>query len=116
MRRVRVSLRAIIERVRPLVVVNAAALTNVDQAERDRTLGNALNAIAPGVMADAARRVGALVVHYSTDYVFDGASRTAYDEQAKPSPINSYGRSKLGGERRVADADVLLRELPGNRA
>jgi dTDP-4-dehydrorhamnose reductase len=100
------SLRAIIERVRPLVVVNAAALTNVDQAERDPSLADAVNAIAPGAMAEAAGRVGALVVHYSTDYVFDGASRTPYDERAQPNPINSYGRSKLAGERRVADANV----------
>ncbi len=86
--------------------MNAAAVTNVDQAERDPGLANAVNAIAPGVMAEAARRVGALFVHYSTDYVFDGAVRVPYDEEAQPNPINSYGRSKLAGERRVADADV----------
>jgi dTDP-4-dehydrorhamnose reductase len=127
-------LRAIIEHVRPLVIVNAAALTNVDQAERDPTLANAVNATAPGVMAEAARRVGALFVHYSTDYVFDGATRVPYDEEAQPNPINSYGRSKLAGERHVAATDVphliirtswvysvtgsgfvasLLRDLPG---
>jgi dTDP-4-dehydrorhamnose reductase len=128
------SLRAIIERTRPLVIVNAAALTNVDEAERDPALANAVNAIAPGVMAEVARRLGALFVHYSTDYVFDGATRVPYDEEAQPNPINTYGRSKLAGERRVADADVphliirtswvysvtgtgfvasLLRDLPG---
>ena len=128
------SLRAIIERVRPLVIVNAAALTNVDQAERDPALANAVNAIAPGIMAEAARRVGALMLHYSTDYVFDGARRVPYDEEAQPNPINSYGRSKLAGERGVASTDVphlivrtswvysvtgagfvasLLRDLPG---
>ena len=128
------SLRAIIERVRPLVIVNAAAVTNVDQAERDPALANAVNAIAPGIMAEAARRVGALMVHYSTDYVFDGARRVPYDEEAQPNPINSYGRSKLAGERGVASTDVphlivrtswvysvtgagfvasLLRDLPG---
>ena len=128
------SLREVIDRVRPLVVVNAAALTNVDQAERDPGLANAVNTIAPGVMAGAARRVGALFVHYSTDYVFDGASRVPYDEDARPNPINAYGRSKLAGEQRVAEADVphliirtswvysvtgagfvasLLRDLPG---
>lgn len=129
------SLREVIERVRPLVIVNAAAVTNVDQAERDPGLANAVNAIAPGVMADAARRVGALFVHYSTDYVFDGATRVPYDEDAPPNPINAYGRSKLAGEQRVAEADAphliirtswvysvtgagfvasLLRDLPGN--
>ena len=131
------SLRAIIERVRPLVIVNAAAVTNVDQAERDPELANAVNATAPGVMAEAARSVGALVVHYSTDYVFDGALRVPYAEDAQPHPINAYGRSKLAGERRVADADVphfiirtswvysvtgggfvasLLRDLPGKKS
>jgi len=129
------SLRTLIERVRPLVVVNAAALTNVDQAERDPALADAVNAIAPGIMADAARRVGALFVHYSTDYVFDGATRVPYDEDAPPNPINAYGRSKLAGEQRVAEADAphliirtswvysvtgagfvasLLRDLPGS--
>jgi dTDP-4-dehydrorhamnose reductase len=129
------SLRDVIARVRPLIIVNAAALTNVDQAERDPGLANAVNAIAPGVMADAARRVGALFVHYSTDYVFDGATRVPYDEDAPPNPINAYGRSKLAGEQRVAEADAphliirtswvysvtgggfvasLLRDLPGN--
>jgi len=131
------SLRAIIERLRPLVIVNAAALTNVDQAERDPALANTVNAIAPAVMAEAARRVGALFVHYSTDYVFDGAIRIPYDEEAQPNPINSYGRSKLAGERRITDADVphfiirtswvysvtgagfvasLLRDLPGKQS
>ena len=131
------SLPAIIERLRPLVIVNAAALTNVDQAERDPALANAVNAIAPGVMADAAHRVRALFVHYSTDYVFDGAIRIPYDEGAQPNPINRYGRSKLAGERRIADAGVphfiirtswvysatgagfvasLLRDLPGKKS
>jgi dTDP-4-dehydrorhamnose reductase len=100
------SLRAVIDRVRPLVIVNAAALTNVDHAERDPALANAVNTIAPRVMAEAARRVGALMVHYSTDYVFDGATRVPYDEEAEPNPINSYGQSKLAGERGVASADA----------
>jgi dTDP-4-dehydrorhamnose reductase len=99
------SLREVITRVQPRVVVNAAALTNVDQAERDPELANAVNGEAPGVMADAARIVGALMVHYSTDYVFDGELRTPYDEGARPNPINAYGRSKLAGERRTAEAN-----------
>lgn len=128
------SLRAVIERVRPLVIVNAAALTNVDHAERDPALANAVNTIAPRVMAEAAGRVGAVLVHYSTDYVFDGASPVPYDEESEPNPINNYGRSKLAGERGVASADAphliirtswvysvtgagfvasLLRDLPG---
>ncbi len=100
------SLREVIERIRPLVIVNAAALTNVDQAERNPSLANAVNAIAPGAMAEAATRIGALVVHYSTDYVFDGAIRKPYDERAQPNPINAYGRSKLAGEQRVAEVNV----------
>ena len=99
------SLRAVIERVRPVVIVNAAAVTNVDQAERDPALANAVNATAPGIMAEAAVAIGALFVHYSTDYVFDGALRVPYVEDAQPNPINAYGRSKLAGEQRVADAD-----------
>lgn len=100
------AIRAIIDRVRPSIVVNAAALTNVDQAERDPALAGAVNEIAPGVMAEASRQIGALMVHYSTDYVFDGAQTVPYDERAEPRPLNVYGTTKLGGERRIADADV----------
>ena len=128
------SLREIIARVRPRVVVNAAALTNVDHAERDPSLADAVNGVAPGVIADAASAVGALMVHYSTDYVFDGALGRPYDEWAQPNPMNAYGRSKLAGERRIAEASgphvivrtswvysstgagfvaSLLRDLPG---
>ena len=89
------SLRTVIERVRPRVIVNAAALTNVDHAERDPALANAVNTIAPRVMAEAARRVGALMVHYSTDYVFDGASRVPYDEEAEPNPMMLPGANNL---------------------
>jgi dTDP-4-dehydrorhamnose reductase len=106
------SLREIITRVRPRVVVNAAALTNVDHAEREPSLADAVNSVAPGVMADAARAVGALMVHYSTDYVFDGALGRPYDEAAQPNPLNAYGRSKLAGERRIAEANgphVIIR-------
>lgn len=100
------AIRATIARERPIVVVNSAAMTNVDQAEREPELAHAVNELAPGSMAEAARDVGALMVHYSTDYVFDGAARVPYDENAQPNPINRYGRTKLAGERRVADADV----------
>jgi dTDP-4-dehydrorhamnose reductase len=130
------ALREIIARVRPAVIVNAAALTNVDLAEREPALAEAVNGIAPGVMASAARDVRALFVHYSTDYVFDGGQRTPYDEQSRPAPVNTYGRSKLSGEQRVASADVphliirtswvysatgtgfvasLIRDLPGKQ-
>ena len=101
------ALRGMIERTRPDVVINAAALTNVDRAEHEPSLARALNEVAPGVMAEAAKRVGALLVHYSTDYVFDGATDAPYDEWAKPNPLNTYGRTKLAGEHRVASAGAL---------
>lgn len=86
----------------PALVVNAAAYTAVDQAERERDLAFAINAVAPGVLADEARRIGATLIHYSTDYVFDGAAREPYDEDAPTEPLCAYGASKLEGERRVA--------------
>jgi dTDP-4-dehydrorhamnose reductase len=100
------TLRDVIRAARPAAVVNAAALTNVDQAEREPMLARAVNEIAPGVMAEEGRRVGAVVVHYSTDYVFDGTAATPYDERARPNPINLYGQTKLAGERSVASADA----------
>jgi len=100
------TLRALIHRVRPAAVVNAAALTNVDRAEREPDLARAVNDVAPTVMAEASRDVGALIVHYSTDYVFDGAASTPYDEHAEPNPINVYGATKLAGERGVAASDA----------
>ncbi len=100
------TLRDVIRAARPAAIVNAAALTNVDQAEREPMLARAVNEIAPGVMAEEARRVGAVVVHYSTDYVFDGTATTPYDELALPNPINLYGQTKLAGERSVAAADA----------
>jgi dTDP-4-dehydrorhamnose reductase len=87
---------------RPAVIVNAAAYTAVDRAETEPELANAVNALAPGVLGEAAARAGALVVHYSTDYVFDGAASGAYREEDAPNPLNVYGRSKLAGERALA--------------
>jgi dTDP-4-dehydrorhamnose reductase len=100
------TLRDVIRAARPVAVVNAAALTNVDQAEREPMLARAVNEIAPGVMAEEGRRIGAVVVHYSTDYVFDGTATTPYDERARPNPINLYGQTKLAGEQSVAAADA----------
>lgn len=100
------TLRDVIRAARPAAIINAAALTNVDQAEREPMLARTVNEIAPGVMADEGRRIGAVVVHYSTDYVFDGAATTPYDERARPNPINLYGQTKLAGERSVAAADA----------
>jgi dTDP-4-dehydrorhamnose reductase len=85
----------------PDVVFNAAAYTAVDAAERDEALAHAINATAPGVFAEEARRCGALLVHYSTDYVFDGRASAPYAEDAPANPCNAYGRTKLAGERAV---------------
>src|SRR5438876_7715282 len=88
--------------VSPEVVVNAAAYTAVDRAESEPDLAFAINAQAPGVFATEAKRSGALLIHYSTDYVFDGTATTPYDESASTNPLSVYGRSKLEGEQAVA--------------
>lgn len=91
---------------RPSVIVNAAAYTAVDRAETEEELAFAINAKAPAVMAEAARRVSALLVHYSTDYVFDGLKGAPYTEEDSPNPMNAYGRTKLEGEKAVQAAGV----------
>ena len=106
------SLRAAIRAARPDVIVNAAAYTAVDRAESEQALAHAINATAPGVMAEEAERLGALLVHYSSDYVFDGALHRPYVETDTPNPINAYGRSKLAGESAIAasgGAHLILR-------
>ncbi len=103
-------LTALVDATRPDVIVNAAAYTAVDQAEQEVNLAMAVNAEAPGVLATAARRHGALLVHYSTDYVFDGTKAGAYSETDTPNPSSAYGRSKLAGEQAVrsSGADHLI--------
>jgi dTDP-4-dehydrorhamnose reductase len=83
-------------------IVNAAAYTAVDKAESEREAAFAVNATAAGVLAEEAKRSGALLVHYSTDYVFDGEKPAPYVEEDEPNPINAYGASKLAGERAIA--------------
>jgi dTDP-4-dehydrorhamnose reductase len=85
----------------PDVIVNAAAYTAVDQAESEPALAMRINAEAPAVLAEEAKRRGALLVHYSTDYVFDGEKGSPYVEDDAPNPLSAYGRSKLEGERRI---------------
>jgi dTDP-4-dehydrorhamnose reductase len=95
------TLAALVQAVRPQLIVNAAAHTAVDKAEGEPALAQALNATAPGVLAEQARALGALLVHYSTDYVFDGSGTAARDESAAPNPLSVYGRTKLGGEQAI---------------
>jgi dTDP-4-dehydrorhamnose reductase len=96
------AIRRAVREIKPEVVVNAAAYTAVDKAESEHELAMKVNGVAPGVLADEAKRRGAMLVHYSTDYVFDGEKPSAYVETDTPNPINAYGRTKLEGERRVA--------------
>lgn len=103
-------LLAVIRALRPQVIVNAAAYTAVDRAESESATAFAINAEAPGFLAAQAQRTGALFVHYSTDYVFDGAARRPYLEDDPCHPLNVYGQSKLAGERAVtaAGGDSLI--------
>lgn len=96
------TLRTTVHRVAPAVIVNAAAYTAVDPAESDAATADAINGRAPGILAEEAKRLGALLVHYSTDYVFDGSKATPYTEDDSPSPLSAYGRSKLAGEQAIA--------------
>jgi len=97
-------LRQVVRDARPDIIVNAAAYTDVDQAEVEFARAVAVNAAAPGVLAEEAARVGALLIHYSTDYVFDGGANQPYNEQDQPAPLGAYGRSKLLGEDRIREA------------
>ena len=89
-------------KVRPDVVVNAAAHTAVDKAESEVDFARKLNATSPGVVAEAAQQIGALMVHYSTDYVFDGSGSAPWQEDDATGPLSVYGATKLEGEQRVA--------------
>ena len=91
--------------VRPDVLVNAAAYTAVDRAESEPALALQINGAAPGILAEEAKRLGALLIHFSTDYVFDGTKPTPYLETDPPNPINVYGKSKLEGEQAIRATD-----------
>jgi dTDP-4-dehydrorhamnose reductase len=93
-----------VQTVRPDVIVNAAAYTAVDKAETEADLARTVNALAPGVLAEEAARLGALLVHYSTDYVFDGSGGRPWLETDAPRPLNVYGRTKLEGEQAIQAA------------
>jgi dTDP-4-dehydrorhamnose reductase len=94
-------LEALISEQKPDLIVNAAAYTEVDRAEREVETARLVNGIAPGILAAAARRLNAVFVHYSTDYVFDGAKNQPYLEEDVPHPLGVYGQSKLEGEQAV---------------
>jgi dTDP-4-dehydrorhamnose reductase len=96
------AVRARVRELRPQIIVNAAAYTAVDRAESEPELARAVNAAAPGVLAEEAKRLDAILVHYSTDYVFDGEKAGPYTEDDTPNPLSEYGRSKLDGERGIA--------------
>jgi dTDP-4-dehydrorhamnose reductase len=93
------AIRAALRSARPQIIVNAAAYTAVDQAESDEALALRVNRDGPTVLAEEAKKLDALLVHFSTDYVFDGHKEAAYLETDTPNPLNAYGRSKLAGER-----------------
>ena len=105
-------IRQVIGEFKPDVIVNAAAYTAVDKAETETELANAINGTAPTIMAEAARQLGATLIHVSTDYIFDGKKNTPYTEDDKPDPINAYGQSKLWGEEGVlnnCDRALIIR-------
>ena len=113
-------IRRLIQDIRPQLIVNAAAYTPVDLAEKEEPIARSINTDAPGVMAEEAKKIGAALVHYSTDYVFDGAKTTPYEEIDPTNPLNVYGRTKLGGEdaiRHAAVPHLILRTqwVYGNR-
>ena len=95
------SIRNVIREAKPALIVNAAAYTAVDKAESEPELAMAINGMAPGIMAEEAKRMGAAIIHYSTDYVFDGTKDGPYTEEDEPHPLNVYGRTKLAGERAI---------------
>jgi dTDP-4-dehydrorhamnose reductase len=97
-------IREVMRNAKPQLLVNAAAYTAVDAAETDEANASAVNAQAPGLLALEAKKLGALVVHFSTDYVFDGAKKAPYLETDPPNPLSAYGRTKLAGEEAIRDS------------
>ncbi len=95
------AIRKVVREIKPALIVNAAAYTAVDEAESKPDLAMAVNGTAPGILAEEAKGLGATVVHYSTDYVFDGDKQTPYTEEDVPNPLSVYGRSKFAGEQAI---------------
>jgi dTDP-4-dehydrorhamnose reductase len=106
------AIRRVVREARPAVILNAGAYTAVDRAETEPDAAHRVNGVAPGVLGEEARRAEALVVHFSTDYVFDGTKSAPYVETDATNPLGVYGRTKLEGEGALADsgaAHVILR-------
>jgi dTDP-4-dehydrorhamnose reductase len=99
------SIRKWVAETRPSLVINAAAYTAVDKAETEVDRSLQINGVAPGILAEESKRVGALLVHYSTDYVYDGTKTDPYVESDATNPLGAYGRSKLAGDRAVEQVD-----------
>lgn len=100
-------IRRMIQKLGPQWIVNAAAYTAVEQAEGDEDTAQTVNEQAPAVIAEEAKKIGAALIHYSTDYVFDGSKKSPYEETDTPNPINVYGKTKLGGERAIQASGAL---------
>jgi dTDP-4-dehydrorhamnose reductase len=95
------TIRPVVQECHPDVIVNATAYTAVDKAESEPDLAEAINTAGPGTLAEEARKLSAILIHYSTDYVFDGTKGSPYDETDLPHPLNIYGASKLSGEKAI---------------
>lgn len=106
-------LRRVAVEKKPDVIVNAAAYTAVDKAESEPDRAMRINGIAPGILAETAKKTGALMIHYSTDYVYDGTKKAPYVETDSPHPLSAYGRTKLEGDQAVqsSEADHLIFRL-----
>jgi dTDP-4-dehydrorhamnose reductase len=98
------AMRMAVRRAQPEIVINAAAYTAVDRAESESAIARTINAIAPGILAEETARAGAALIHFSTDYVFDGSRAGSWTESDKPAPLNIYGKTKLEGERAIEAA------------
>ena len=107
-----VGLRKLVNELKPNIIINAAAYTNVDKAETEPEIARAINAAGPAVLAEEARKINAVLVHYSTDYVFDGTKGSPYVETDPTNPLSVYGQTKLEGEQAIAAsgcANLVLR-------
>ena len=106
------NIRSVVRDAKPDLIINATAYTNVDQAEKETDLTMAINGIGPGILAEEAKKLGSAIIHYSTDYVFDGTKGDLYVEEDQPNPINQYGETKLAGEiavQNVGGAYIIFR-------